>query len=101
MRLWKRAHMPQACGGCTVITPQGGVFLVIENSGGKRARCAACARRLFGEEAPQEVATDAPEAPPAHVVLPSQPVAFVPSKALAAAVAADFKIRQLGERERE
>lgn len=87
--------MPQACGGCTFMTPQGGVFLVIENGGGKRARCAACALRLFGEEAPE----DLPEAPPPHVTLPSQPVAFVPSKALAAAVAADFKVRQLGERE--
>ena len=95
MRSWKRAHMPQACGGCTFLTPQGGVFLVIENSGGKRARCAACALRLFGEEAPQ----DLPEPVPANATLPSQPSAFVPSKALAAVVAADFKVRQLGERE--
>lgn len=99
MRSWKRAHMPQACGGCTTLTPQGGVFLVIENSGGKRARCAACARRLFGEEAPEDLPQDAPGSPPANVVLLSQPSAFVPSKALAAAVAADFKVRQLGERE--
>lgn len=64
---------------------------MIDNLGGKRARCATCAVNMFGDAAPVDVPEDN------QVLVPVLQPEFVSPKGLVQSVIADFKKRQAGE----
>ena len=100
MRAWIRARMPLTCGGCGADLPLGTVMLEIQIGHAKRARCAACAKRMFDEDPP----VDLPE-----LIVPPQPSLpieirrrpdFVSTRALARHNQyTDFRRRASGDRE--
>ena len=55
MRQWKRALARLHCGGCRAVIAQDAVFLAVSIQQTQRARCPACAKRLFGEEPSADV----------------------------------------------
>lgn len=100
MRTWQRATTLQACGSCTNLTPKGVVFMVIHRESWKLARCAACAKRMFGEDAPTELPDETLPVPQPSLPLPiERRPDFVTPKVLARAVRGDYKRRQSGENE--
>lgn len=97
MRTWVRCKAKLPCGSCSSMIPTGGAMLVVEANGTRRVRCAACAKRVFGESVPTEFPEDA--TPVLAMMTPRQPD-FVTAGNLARGVRAkDFKVRQSGERE--
>ena len=58
MRTWIRARMELPCGSCTTTIQVGAVMLELDLSGTKRARCGACAKRMFGEDPPAKLPDD-------------------------------------------
>lgn len=89
MRTWIRAPRQVPCGGCAEPIAATSPALVIENQGGKRVRCPACAARLFGEGPPP----DLPEMSSPGASQPPRQSDFV----RVGEMATDFKIRQAGE----
>lgn len=103
MREWQRAKSMLMCGGpCRGFIRKDAIFMLITYEAGKRARCAACAKRQFGEDAPTTVAEPEPFRPP----MPSLPMQverkpdFVRPKHISLPKAIrDIKALQAGERE--
>ena len=89
MRTWIRALRTVPCGGCAEPIAEKSPALVIENQGGKRVRCPACAERLFGEGPPTDLAEIASPQP---AQAPRKPD-FV----RVGTMAEDYKLRQAGE----
>ena len=100
MRIWIRARLALPCGGCPAAIPFRAVMLEIQIGQTKRARCAACAKRMFDEDPPADLEDDVLAVPQ-----PSLPMEirrhpdFVTTRALAQHNRyVDYRRRASGER---
>lgn len=92
---WTRARFTLTCGSCRAIILVGAPLLELEIGASRRARCQACALRIFNESPPADLLELMP--PPA----PREPrkADFVTLGQLAKPYAADFRRRQSGDAE--
>lgn len=98
MKTWIHARIEIPCGSCTTTIQVGAVMLELEIGKTKRARCAACATRMFGEEPPADIPDNTGPVPQ-----PSLPIGstFVGMRALARqhSHVVDYRRRASGDRE--
>ena len=95
MRAWIRAVRSTPCGGCSSTISEGAPLLEVRlrDVAGKRARCAACAKRDFGEEPPFEFPNDGKPA------LEQEPPTSQPVAVRTLVEKFDPKLAQVGERD--
>ena len=90
------------CGGCGVLLAPDQPMLEIEIGESKRYRCAACAKRMFGEDAPTHIPEDAvapiPQ-PSSQSTLTRQSDFVTPAQIARSISTQDFRKRQTGETE--
>ncbi len=98
MKTWIRARIEIPCGSCTTTIQVGAVMLELEIGKTKRARCAACATRMFNEDPPDDIPDDTFAVPQ-----PSLPMGgnFIATRALAryGRSVVDYRRRASGDRE--
>lgn len=87
------------CGSCTADIPQGTPLLEIRIGESKRARCVACAKRMFDEEPPAAIEEVVPVPQPSLPMPLSRGSDFVTPRQLARHLQyQDFRKRAAGDR---
>lgn len=102
MREWRRSGGELPCGNCSTSIPKNAPFMVIAIGGTRRARCAPCTKRLFGEDPPAVIEDTVRVPQPSLPMEVTRRPDFVTPRQLVGAVRAhDWKARQSGEPSRE